>query len=266
MDVLLESTGGDIQAAYKLIVHLRQHCKKLRVFVPYFAKSAATFFALGADEIWLHPDAELGPLDAQIADPRHPDRSISALEQFRALDYLSQHGYEILDQFVASVVKRTNMNIEDILSHAVDYTTNMMQGLYSNLDPIDFGTAHRALSISEEYGRRVMRRYGYKNLTTEKINDIVQALTWDYPTHSFVIDYPEAKNLGLKVNLMNTAMKEGSRTLSNSIREAFGFFGKKEQNADEEVAPSDESPPAGGSTASIVGNGRSPRRKSRARP
>ena len=66
LDVIIDCSGGDIEAAYQLVGLFRNSCKKMRVFVPDWAKSAATFFCLGADEIWMSKTAELGPLDAQI--------------------------------------------------------------------------------------------------------------------------------------------------------------------------------------------------------
>jgi hypothetical protein len=46
--------------------HLAGDNKKLRVIVPNIAKSAATLFALGADEILMGYLSELGPIDPQV--------------------------------------------------------------------------------------------------------------------------------------------------------------------------------------------------------
>jgi len=66
IDVWLDSPGGSASVAYKLLLELRHRCKKLRIVIPDFAKSAATLLAIGGDEIYMAPAAELGPLDAQI--------------------------------------------------------------------------------------------------------------------------------------------------------------------------------------------------------
>ncbi|HZO93060.1 MAG TPA: hypothetical protein VFB22_04775 [Candidatus Baltobacteraceae bacterium] len=252
VDVILQSLGGDIEAAYKLLTHLHGDCAELRVFIPDYAKSAATFFALGAHEIWLGRDAELGPLDAQIIDPRHADEYMSALEQFGAIDYLRQHGYEMLDQFVMTTLRRTNMTIEGVLSHAVEYTTGMMQALYNNVDPLDFGRAHRSLSMSEEYGRRVMTRYGYADRPPSEVREIVRTLTWNYPSHSFVIDYEEAEEIGLRVRRMTDEMEDNLMALLPGITTAIGYFGRRRN--DEQAVP----PETQGDTGE--GDGRPPRR------
>lgn len=236
IDVIVHSTGGNVEAAYKLVNGLRRHCLELRVFVPFLAKSAATLICLGGDSILFAPDAEIGPLDAQIPDPRHTNRYMSALEQFVAVDYLRQHGYEILDQFVRLILSRTRMHIEDILSHAVTYSTAMMQGLYAHVDPLDFGMAHRALSMGGEYGTRLMKRYGYRDRPDAQIEDILRRLTSGYPSHSFVIDQIEAaQELGLLAVPMTFVQSEASKLIAAGIEEAVGYF--------EEVEVSHEQPP-----------------------
>src|SRR5687768_5383846 len=50
VDVLIHSTGGDPLAAWKLMSLLRERFEEIAVLVPFMAFSAATIFALGADE------------------------------------------------------------------------------------------------------------------------------------------------------------------------------------------------------------------------
>ena len=66
VDILIHSTGGDALTAWKLMSILRERFDEVAVLVPYMAFSAATIFALGADEIVMHPHASLGPIDPQI--------------------------------------------------------------------------------------------------------------------------------------------------------------------------------------------------------
>jgi ClpP class serine protease len=65
IDVLLHSTGGDGLTAWKLMSILRERFDALSVLIPFMAFSAATLFALGADEIIMHPHASLDPIDSQ---------------------------------------------------------------------------------------------------------------------------------------------------------------------------------------------------------
>src|SRR5439155_5988479 len=67
LDVILDSSGGDIHAAYNLARLFRRFAKEeLNFIVPRWAKSAATLLVCGGDTIYMGPIAELGPLDPQI--------------------------------------------------------------------------------------------------------------------------------------------------------------------------------------------------------
>jgi hypothetical protein len=70
INVLIHSPGGDGTVIEKMVemcrAHLAGNNKKLRVIVPNVAKSAATLFALGADEILMGYLSELGPIDPQV--------------------------------------------------------------------------------------------------------------------------------------------------------------------------------------------------------
>ena len=70
LNVLLHSPGGDGTVIEKLVEMCRGHLdgdqRKLRVIVPNIAKSAATVFALGADQIVMGYCSELGPIDPQV--------------------------------------------------------------------------------------------------------------------------------------------------------------------------------------------------------
>ncbi|RJQ52077.1 MAG: hypothetical protein C4521_11060 [Actinobacteria bacterium] len=69
LDLLLQSSGGDIDKAEKIVYMCRNRSKSLRVIVAESAKSAATLIALGADEIVMGDASELGPIDPQLALP-----------------------------------------------------------------------------------------------------------------------------------------------------------------------------------------------------
>jgi len=69
INLFLESGGGDIDAASKIVKIIRNRFKKFRAIVPYYAKSAATLLAVSADEIMMCTSGELGLVDPQVRDP-----------------------------------------------------------------------------------------------------------------------------------------------------------------------------------------------------
>ncbi len=72
MTLLLNSPGGDVDTAEKLLHMLKEAVAPsgdLEIVVPNTAKSAATLMALGADKLTMSDTSELGPIDPQIALP-----------------------------------------------------------------------------------------------------------------------------------------------------------------------------------------------------
>lgn len=67
LHLLLWSPGGDGEVAVRLVRSAQARCRELTIIVPDIAKSAATLFALGADEILMGPASDLGPVDPQFA-------------------------------------------------------------------------------------------------------------------------------------------------------------------------------------------------------
>ena len=213
-----------------LVVFLRNRCQTLRVFIPDFAKSASTLVALGADELWMSDSAEIGPLDAQIQDPHDPDRYISALDEFRSVDYLRTHSFEMINEFAKMLKRTTSLATKDRLRLGIEYTTQLMAPLYQNVDPLHFGGSHRSVEMGMEYGRRVMSRYAYRDWPAAEINELLRSLTWAYPSHSFVIDYIEALELGLHVKLLAGEVDDAAHTILDGMSAACGFIGRQQPN------------------------------------
>ncbi len=225
VDVILDNSGCSADAAYQLVNTLRSISPKLRVFVPDWAKSAATLFCLGADTVYMGQSAELGPLDIQIPDPRNPNEPISALEQFQAIDYIRTIAFVTLDEFRKLMVTQTRMRLPDVLSEAWRFAAELVKPLYLQVEPLLLGSAYRGLAVSEQYGQRLMSRYAYSTWSEDQTTKLLEKLTWKYPSHSFVIDYKEAIDLGLKVSLLEGECEEESQTVVNMMKECIGFLG-----------------------------------------
>jgi len=198
--VIIDSGGGDINAAHKILQFLREENRKMEVYVNEYAKSAATFLCLGADMIIMHKNAEMGPLDPQIKEPGGR-RFISALDRSKSTDYLRNHAIETFDIMVGVILGRTDFSIKEAIDEAHKFTRNICEPLYAKEDPDKLGEYSRLIAIGEEYTRRAMLRYGYAGRKPEEINKIIKQIVYGYPSHSFIIDYKEAQDLGLNVRL-----------------------------------------------------------------
>jgi ClpP class serine protease len=66
LHLLLQSPGGDGEAAVRIARSAQARCDEFSVIVPDIAKSAGTLLALGADHIIMGSTSDLGPVDPQI--------------------------------------------------------------------------------------------------------------------------------------------------------------------------------------------------------
>ncbi len=63
LDFLIVSLGGDPMVAWRIMSLIRERVDKVSALIPQSAYSAATLLALGANEIVMHPNSNLGPVD-----------------------------------------------------------------------------------------------------------------------------------------------------------------------------------------------------------
>lgn len=208
MDLLIASPGGYIDDAYQCLRLLRRFSDHITLLIPQAAKSAATFLALGADQLLFGLEGNLGPLDAQLDDPRGFSKPVSALNEFKSLEYIREYSMETLDLIVMLMVRRSLMDVPYALEHARSTIGAFTTPLYSQVRPQDLGEYRRSLAIGEEYAKRALRRWGYKDLDENAISEIVTKLVWDYPAHDFVIDCDEAQAIGLHAQEMSPDLDE----------------------------------------------------------
>jgi len=203
LDVLIQSPGGDINAAYRCIRFFRRKANTLTFLIPFWTKSAATFMALGADEILMGEEAELGPLDAQVGDGAGSRRPLSALNQFKSLEAIRTFSVETLGILTDFFESAYGMDLPYALDRAQSMTGDFSGALYSQVPPRDLGQYARHLGVAEEYARRVMSRWSYTDRSASEIDSIVRRLVFSYPAHDFNIDLDEARAIGLKAAPMD---------------------------------------------------------------
>lgn len=227
LTVLIDSLGGDADAAFHLIRAFRQYTDSLEVIVVNWAKSGATLVCLGADKILMGRDAELGPLDAQLRDPGGSAIPISALNAFKSLEYLQRYTLDTLNLVVRLMLQKTNMDIPYAIQQSLPFVSCIATPLYQQVVPQELGEARRHLAVAEEYGQRIMGRYGYSSTSKTKIGNIVNKLVWEYPSHSFVIDITEAQQIGLKAESLDDVRTGLCAELLSKVKGCLGFISHK---------------------------------------
>jgi hypothetical protein len=192
--LILDSPGGHAGPAYKISSLLGRRAEHFVVVVPRYAKSAATLLALGAHELVMCEDAELGPLDVQIVDPDR-EAVASALDEVQALERLQAAGLQALDQAMTLLIGRTRKRVDTLLPISLKFVAETMKPLYENIDVVHYTQWSRMLKIAEEYAIRLLQRQYGRHDAERMARQLVEC----YPEHGFVIDGDEARALGLKL-------------------------------------------------------------------
>ena len=179
--VVVDSGGGNIDAAYNLSMLFRKYGKNQLTFVvPRWAKSAATLLVCGGDSVMMTPVAELGPLDPQITQ-------INPLEQR-------------VEEFSPLHIEST---LEMIRSEFQQGNNELANGLLQRLQfPITLGSLKKSLDISKRYAAKLLTSRMHKG-KEELAEEIANKLVENYANHGFCINIDEAKDLGLEVHPPN---------------------------------------------------------------
>jgi hypothetical protein len=197
LDVVLESSGGSIDAAYNIGLLLRRYAPdELNFIIPRWAKSAATVLACAGDKIEMTPVAELGSVDPQIT-------------MFIALEKRTE-------QF-------SPLDIESTLQLIRDEFTNghpdLASGLLERLQfPLTLGGIKKSLDVGEQYIEYLLKSRMFKE-GHEKAQKNAHRLVHSHSTHAFCIDCDEACKLGLKAELLEVEQVESVWNIHKLIQE-----------------------------------------------
>lgn len=178
LDLLLQSPGGDIDVAEKVVYLCRSRSKSFRVIVPERAKSAATLIALASDQILMSDTSELGPIDPQVT-VFSPDG--------RPLVRPARSFLDGLEEIKRTVTKEKGIN-------AAYYP------LLTHLDPALLDYCNKAIDRSHRFAEKWLNE-GMCKGEPEKASFIADELmnVEKYGSHGMVIDQREAQRIGLAV-------------------------------------------------------------------
>ena len=186
VSVVLCTLGGDAHAAYIFARYLKDRYKKLTLYIFGRCKSAGTLVALGADEIVMSYRGELGPLDIQMLKPDELIFRSSGLDILQAITSLSDQAFQVFEKHFLGLLRRGGGAITT--KTAADIASSIAVGLIApvtgQIDPWRVGEIQRANNIGIQYG-----------ITLNGNEERVRALVNNYPSHSSVIEYNEAKEL-----------------------------------------------------------------------
>lgn len=162
IDLIIDSGGGKLDASVKIVNICNQYSNKINVFVPFYAKSAATVVALSADNLYLGRAGELGPVDPMVAHPGEENAYVSAHSVIDAVNFIEQ---EVSDEEVKSE-------------------------LASQLDIYWIGFGQRAVEQSRQY---------LEDVEKGDSSEFVKRLVDEYKDHGYPIDRTRCDELDIPI-------------------------------------------------------------------
>jgi hypothetical protein len=185
LDIFLCSNGGAGTVPWRLVSLFREYAKSFGVLIPYRAYSAATLLALGADEIVMHPFAEMGPIDPTVSNEFNPIEQGTG----RRLG-ISVEDVKAYISFIKSTVGITH---EDELVKTIEV-------LAEKVHPLALGNVERFLSQTRLIARKILRTHMKEDRDEHIMDEIIENMASKLYFHGHAINRVEAKEeLKLKV-------------------------------------------------------------------
>ena len=211
--LMLASRGGSPDAAFRMARCLKRYYKKFIIFIYGRCKSAGTMIAIGADEIIISDFGEFGPLDVQLDKQDELFENISGLNIMQALTSLDTRTQDYFREIVVDL--RTGSKGAISTKLASDIATKLAIGVYDNIygqiDPVQLGAIERAINIASDYAKRLQS----KNVKLGAIDKLVNR----YPSHSFVIDIEEARDLFQNVRVPDDVEQQLGECIAHVLRD-----------------------------------------------
>lgn len=186
VDLLVVSLGGDPMTAWRAMTLIHERVESVAVLVPQVAYSAATMLAMGAHEIVMHPNGNLGPVDPQIeiTKPGEPGQ---------------RFGFEDLAGFLQFVKSEVGLTDQEQIQR-------MFAMFCSQVGPVPVAIAARASLLTATMGEKLLMLHMDDH---EKAARIAESLNKKFFNHGYPVSRREAKlEIGLAVAEPNQTVED----------------------------------------------------------
>ncbi|HBC7448621.1 SppA protein [Serratia marcescens] len=181
--------GGDPDAGYRIGRALQHNYDDVTLLVVGPCKSAGTLIAIAANKLVIGDMGELGPLDIQLKKNDEIGESSSGLAIMTALDALKERSISAFNSHLVKIRYENQINTKMSADIATRLTEALIAPMAAQIDPIKLGEHQRAMSIAITYGQRLTSKS--KSLKEGALVKLIAS----YPSHGFVIDRKEAREL-----------------------------------------------------------------------
>ena len=112
---------------------------------------------LGADNIILGDDADLGPLDAQYTDFDVEENVVSALDTVQAVEQLEENAGQLAVNILESLQVATKKKYNTLIRYALHFAADVTRPLFQSVDAVRYTRQARVLAEAQEYAERLLR-------------------------------------------------------------------------------------------------------------
>ncbi|MEM1098126.1 MAG: hypothetical protein AAGH92_04990 [Planctomycetota bacterium] len=178
IDFLIASYGGDPMVAWRIMSLLRQRFKHVSVLIPQTAFSAATLLALGADEIVMHRNSHLGPVDMQIDVQGEIGRQRFSTEDIGAfIEYI-----------------KTELGVTD-----QEHLRRLFETTIREVGTLGVGFTARSSKLAVDLGEKMLRMHLRDGEDDSGCKALVEKLSRQFHSHAYPVSRTEAIEIGLEV-------------------------------------------------------------------
>jgi len=174
ISLVLDTTGGNLDAPWPLVNLIREYCDDFEVIVLTRALSAGTLICLGADKIIMSESSQLSPVD--------PARTMSdGNNKLKNLEVEDIAGY------IDFIKKKVGITEQSGL-------TEVTKELTKEVDPTIIGSVNRTHYLIRRIAKNLMALSKNK-LQDKQVNEVVEYLTEKLYSHRHFINRREAKDI-----------------------------------------------------------------------
>lgn len=189
------TNGGRLETPWPLVNLIREHCDEFEVVVLSKALSAGTMIALGADKIVMTRYAHLSPIDpaADVADEKNNIKHFEIEDIIGYIDFLRDKIGLTEQATLGEMAKDLTREINPTLLGSVNRTHSLVRRLAKNL-----------LGLHKEV------------LSERQSKEIVEHLTQKLFSHTHLINYREAKQIGFD-NVVELPDEKNEKAIENLL-------------------------------------------------
>src|SRR5215475_3318077 len=179
--LVLYTLGGDTNTPWPFVNFLRAYCDELFVLVPFWAHSAGTLIALGADQIYMTRFGTLSPIDPSVTNDFNPQDPAN-----------HEHRIPIaVEDVLAFFQLASEQGVDD-----TDLAGDPFRRLAESVHPLALGNVKRNIEQIWQLAKKLIRLHR-PDTDDAALTALVMRLTTELYSHSHLVTRAEATALGL---------------------------------------------------------------------